>query len=363
MLDTEGKRIQAHGGSIWYDKKEKVFYFYGENKEFTDGKNGIWTWGVRAYRSKDFYNWEDCGLIVLPEPEDRTSSLNPYTAMLDRPHILFNEKTGKFVCWCKIMNYDQTQTELVLTSDSFLGPYTVVRDHLRPLGMDAGDFDLAIGEDGKGYYLFEKVHTETIIAELTDDYTDVNGKYSSHFPHPYPPYVREATAHFFYKNRHYLLTSGTTGYYPNPSEVAVSDNWHGPYTVLGDPCPEDRSQTSYHSQVSSVFRFPGKKNLYVAVADRWVPDCMDIPYPFYADYIEAMFSGKVPKDRLDAVYLDLAKKHGLSKEQFARFSGPRNTSLADYVWLPLRFEEPSEQYPDGMVFMDWKDEWKIEDFD
>lgn len=32
-LDTSGKRIQAHGGSVLYH--EGKYYWYGENKEFT----------------------------------------------------------------------------------------------------------------------------------------------------------------------------------------------------------------------------------------------------------------------------------------------------------------------------------------
>lgn len=31
-------------------------------------KSDIWHWGVRCYRSKDLYNWTDCGLIIPPEP-------------------------------------------------------------------------------------------------------------------------------------------------------------------------------------------------------------------------------------------------------------------------------------------------------
>ena len=34
----------------------------------------------------------------------------------------------------------------------------------------------------------------------------------------------------------------------------------------------------------------------------------------------------------------------------------RNTSIADYVWLPFRFDE------NGMAFLDWKDEWRLEDY-
>ena len=35
----------------------------------------------------------------------------------------------------------------------------------------------------------------------------------------------------------------------------------------------------------------------------------------------------------------------------------RNTSIAQYIWLPIRFE----QQPDGteMVRIDWKEKWSI----
>ena len=74
-LDTNGNRIQAHGGSIMYI--DGVYYWYGENKEKTDGVNGIWHWGVKCYSSTDLYNWEDRGIIIPPEPGDPTSSLHP----------------------------------------------------------------------------------------------------------------------------------------------------------------------------------------------------------------------------------------------------------------------------------------------
>ena len=34
----------------------------------------------------------------------------------------------------------------------------------------------------------------------------------------------------------------------------------------------------------------------------------------------------------------------------------KNTSIAEYVWLPIEFE-------DGMPKIKWYDKWKIEDFD
>jgi hypothetical protein len=36
-LDTSGKPIQAHAGAL-IAVGDSVFYWYGENKEFTDGK-------------------------------------------------------------------------------------------------------------------------------------------------------------------------------------------------------------------------------------------------------------------------------------------------------------------------------------
>lgn len=339
-LDTNGKRIHAHGGSIFVE--DGIYYWYGENKEFTDPDKNIWHWGVRCYASTDLYNWEDKGLIIPPEPDDPKSSLHP-SACMDRPHILYNQRTGKYVCWLKIMEKDGTQSETVLTSDHLLGPYTKVREGLRPLGMSAGDFDLAVAPDGKGYYFFERVHSETIIADLTDDYTDVTGYYSTHFVRHRPPFTREATAHFIRQNKHYLLTSGTTGYYPNPSEIAVADTWHGPYTVLGDPHPADVTRTSFHSQVSSVFKVPGKKDLYIALADRWIPQGTDtLDYNVYGPVVEMLSDPDFPRDKIP---LDVLAS--LPKE---------TTCLADYVWLPISF--------DGEIpRIDWRDEWRLEDFE
>ena len=293
-LDTEGKRIQAHGGSVMYI--DGTYYWYGENKEKTTGKDEIWHWGVRCYTSKDLYNWEDRGLIIPPEPEDPGSSLHP-SSMMDRPHIIYNKRTGKYVCWLKIMNRDGSQTETVMTADNILGPYTKVREGLRPLDMSAGDFDLAVAPDGKAYYYFERVHSETICADLTPDYTDVTGYYSTHFPHTAPPYVREATAHFYRKGKHYLVTSGTTGYLPNPSEIAV--------------------------------------------ADRWVPGHMDWKYENYKKTFEQMF---------DPDY------HGELNTEDYELDSSVDTSVADYVRLPFRFSGE-------MGYLDWKEEWRIEDFE
>ncbi|MGW8565418.1 family 43 glycosylhydrolase [Isoptericola sp. NPDC055881] len=333
-LDTDGKRIHAHGGSII--TVGDTFYWYGENKELSTPGSGIWHWGVRCYSSTDLYRWTDRGLIVPPEPDDPDSPLHPSTGM-DRPHIVYDESTGRYVCWLKVMSKGSVQRSTVLVADDILGPYRRVRSGLRPLGMSAGDFDLVVDpHDGKGYYIFERVHSEMIVADLSDDYTDVTGYYSTHFPQPQPPLVREAPAYFHRNRKHYLLTSGTTGYYPNPSEAAVADTYHGPWTVLGDLHPTDTDRNSFRSQISSVFKHPGKEDLYIALGDRWLPR-------YTADSSEAITAF--------TEHFAPGRDGDEPMEEFAHV----DPSVADYVWLPIRFDG-------DRPVIEWHDEWRIEDY-
>ncbi|TCL83112.1 MULTISPECIES: family 43 glycosylhydrolase [unclassified Rathayibacter] len=348
-LDTKGERIQAHGGSIHYE--DGVYYWYGENKERTVPGSGIWHWGMRAYSSTDLYNWEDRGLIVPPVLDDPESPLHPSKGA-DRPHILFNEKTSKYVCWIKVMDEEaKTQSSAVLTADAFLGPYEIVRTGLRPLGMDAGDFDLVVDPaTKKAYYYFEKVHTELICAELTDDYTDVTGEHTSHFPHPGPPYTREAPAHFERNGSHYLITSGTTGYFPNFSETASAPGFHGPWTVLGDTHPTDASRTSFRSQITSVFRHPTIDDLYIALGDRWLPQLPE-DMPNVYDSVAAMTAGGGEARAGDARETTPEDRERMGAVMAA--GRGENTAIADYVWLPISFDGP---YP----VIQWHDEWRLD---
>lgn len=349
-LDTAGRPIQAHGGSIL--TTGDTFIWYGENKERTMPGSEVWHWGVRAYASKDLYNWRDLGLIIKPVEGDRSSPLHP-ASQLDRPHILFNKRTRKFVCWLKIMEPDGRQTRTVLIADDITGPYTIVRSGQQPLGMNAGDFDLLIDpQDNKAYQFFERVHSEMICADLSADYTDVSGYYSTHFPFGAPPMVREAPAYFTRHGKHYLITSGTTGYHPNPSQVAVADTVHGPWTVLGDLHPGDTSRTSFNSQISAVFKHPAKRDLYIALGDRWMPDLAEIH--------GAEFASGDGYRRFERVFAKLFGPAGaaLTPEEGAYLQSQKekiNTSRARYTWLPLRFDGERP-------VIDWREHWRLDEF-
>lgn len=361
-LDTGGAPIQAHGGSIL--ALDGTYYWYGENKERTRPDNDIWHWGIRCYSSTDLYEWTDLGLIIPPDEDDPDSPLHP-SSMVDRPHIVFSERTRRFVCWIKVMEPDGTQSTTVLTAEELTGPYTVVRSLAYDLQMSAGDFDLVVDPDGKAYRYHERVHSELVVADLSDDCTTTTGYYSTHLPFGCPPLVREAPAHFHRRGRHHVVTSGTTGYHPNPSMVAAARSHHGPWEVLGDPHPDDMSSTSYNSQISSVFRHPAKRDLYIAIADRWLPD---LPERFGDRFASGELSAAVAHTMADLY--DHAGQYGvkdspllpprpaepLTFEEFTSLTFDADTSVARYVWLPFSFDGPTPR-------LDWRDEWTIEEFE
>lgn len=314
--DTEGKLIQAHGGSVLYH--EGTYYWYGENKENLDYGEHIWHGGVRCYSSSDLYNWKDEG-IILPVSDDLKDPMHPKRIM-DRPHIIYNQRTKEFVMWVKFAgtedDFDAWQVQYmgIAVSDDIRKPFQLVKT-IRPLGMETGDFDLWVDpRDGKGYFIADRVHTEVVIADLTDDYMDVTGYYSSHFPHMAPPLAREAPAFFKRRDRYYIISSGTTGYFPNPTEAAVAKLMHGPYEVTGEPCIEDEKHTSFDCQFSSVFKHPLRKDLYIAIGDRWMNEVVNV-----------------------------------NGEEFA------DTSKAAYIWLPIRFHGETP-------YIVWEEEWKLEQY-
>ena len=341
--DTEGKRIQAHGGSLLYANGK--YYWYGENKEDVTGRAKgdtcpIWHKGVRLYSSDDLYNWTDEG-VFLVENENKQSPFY-IGRIMERPHIVYNQKTKKFVLWAKIGGLVDDDDEAfgncyfaVCESEDLHGEW----QHVNTIrAYSAGDFDFC-EMNGRMHVVFEKPHSEMLCGELNESYTDFNGNISSHLPYPFPPFVREAPAFFQRKGRNFILTSGTTAYFPNPTEVAEILQVHGEWKEWGNACIGDKEENSFHAQFSSVFKHPFKKDLYIALGDRWLNDLSkNMPDPRVM--FENIFNKELKSTRYDvSKYTD------------------ENTSEATYVWLPIRFRE------DGIPYLCWEDEWKIEDFE
>ena len=333
-FDTDGNRIQAHGGYMYYENG--VFYWYGENKEKSNTEYDVWHWGVRLYSSVDLYNWKSEGIILEPECEDTSSPIH-FKSKMDRPHILYNEKTGLYVMWLKIMSASSAGFAAIATSRSIKGPFEIVKTDYYPNGFEFGDFELV--KDGeRAYCIYERPHSELIITPLTDDYFGVEeDNYRSYFHNGHPPFIREAPATFVRGGKIYMITSGTTGKFPNASESACSDSFMGEWQVIGDPHVNDRKHTSFDSQISCIFKHPAKENLYIAMADRWLVDLPD-DLPNIPEIFDKIFSGDPNPPDFDV-------------RRWSR----KDTSIADYVWLPVKFDGDTPK-------IKWYEKWCWEDF-
>lgn len=339
--DTNGKLIQAHGGAVIF--AEGKYWWYGENKEgvtgFATGEScKIRQHGWKLYSSNDLYNWTDEGFIMAENTEEG-HIFNP-SNIGDRPHVLYNAKTGLYVLWIKTAKgrrFEQGQFSICVGKSLKSMKYV---KSISPTPHFTGDFDL-FETDGKAYVIFEHPHTHMVCRELNDDYTDLTDVYSEHLFLGTPPFVREAPAFFERNGRKYLLTSGTTSYFPNPTIGYDITDIHGEWKDLGITCVNDINKNSFNAQFASVFKHPTIEDLYIAIGDRWLVDCaLDLPD------MEKVFIGDFAPDRTDGIKIPYAQQNTYTD---------RNTSLATYVWLPISFDG------DGAPRIHWQREWCIED--
>jgi hypothetical protein len=129
----------------------------------------------------------------------------------------------------------------------------------------------------------------------------------------------------------------------------VADTFHGPFQVLGDLHPSDRSRTSFNSQISSIFRHPRKKDLYIAMADRWRG-------PIAGEEFESGKLSAMVQSSFRKRFSDPPEKLTEPEQRLMNTDLNINTSLARYVWLPIRFDG-------DRPVIEWRPEWKVEDFE
>src|SRR5665811_12343 len=123
--DNEGKHINAHGGGIIF--YNDTYYWFGEYRLARSEKDKS-RYGVSCYSSKDLMNWKNEGL-ALRVVNDTSSILNP-GCVIERPKVIYNKKTGKFVLWfhleLKGQGYSAAQTGIAV-ADNPTGPYTFIK--------------------------------------------------------------------------------------------------------------------------------------------------------------------------------------------------------------------------------------------
>ena len=271
-LDTDGNPINAHGGGILYHGG--TYYWYGEiksGKTWLPEVNSDWegyrtqAGGVSCYSSRDLVHWKNEGVALAPVRNDPSHDLHT-SKIIERPKVLFNKLTQKFVMWMHIDSEDYGYARAgVAVSDTPRGPFGYVRS-MRPNGQMSRDMTLFQDEDGKAYHIYSSENNATMyVSLLSDDYLEPSGRYTRNFIGA----SREAPAVFSNQGKYYIISSGCTGWNPNPAEIAVSDSLLGTWEVLGNPCVGPGSEETFQAQSTYVFPVVGKSDAYIFMADRW----------------------------------------------------------------------------------------------
>lgn len=349
--DDKGVHINAHGGGILFH--DGTYYWFGEHK-IEGGAGNVAQVGVGVYSSKDLYQWKNEG-IALKVSEDPASPITK-GCIIERPKVLFNAKTGKFVMWFHHelagKGYGAALSG-VAVADKVTGPYTYLEsfrpnagvwpsnfpeDLRKPLdeenrkklsatpmpgdfvpewardmvvrrdfegGQMARDMSLFLDDDGKAYHVFASEENSTLhISLLRDDFLKPAGNYVRIFPLAF----NEAPAMFKHKGRYFLISSGCTGWAPNAARLASADSIFGPWTAHGNPAQgtDEQKKVTYQSQSTFVLPVQGRKDAFIYMGDRW---------------------------------------------------NPGNAIDGRYIWLPVRINH------EGLPFLEWKDEWDLGMFD
>lgn len=319
--DTENNVIQAHGGQVQQlpvkDEAtgETVMKWVWVGEDKTAGSHG----GIRAYSSDDLYNWQYEGIIMRNVPSRESLeedeyfknvykgydseqldnvyiSINDTRAIIERPKLIYNEKTGQYVLWFHAdgptAEHDSSYAAAcagVAVSDSPFGPYRFIdryrlnvcpedQEDMYPQsrGM-ARDMNLFKDEDGSAYIIYSSEENLTLyISRLNEEYTYLAAKpedavYGRDYIRLFPGAQREAPAMFLRDGKYYLMTSGCTGWAPNQARYYVADSVLGEWASMGDPCVGDSNHTTFESQSTCIFQEP-ESGRWIYMGDRWFAD-------------------------------------------------------------------------------------------
>ena len=336
LFDTSGNKVQAHGGQIskFTVNGETKYYWYGEDKTYgTDPVTG-----VHLYTSDDLYNWDDQGVVlrtIVPDDSEygsyasKDADLSVFTeneyfkdlygdyegqapddaqydskleetywnlagdrCIIERPKVIYNEKTKKYVMWFHadgMMKSNRTASSKyskaragIAVSDTPAGPFKLVgcyklaTSENADLGWDTvggsvRDMNLFVDDDGQAYVVYSSDGNSTMyVAKLNEEYTGIAGNEEGvDFTRNFIGASREAPAPFKYKGKYYIITSGCTGWAPNKASYAVADSMLGPWTTMGNPCVDDTTNTTFDTQSTYVIPYDAENGKYIYVGDRW----------------------------------------------------------------------------------------------
>jgi len=207
-FDNLGNAVDAHDGEIALFNG--TYYLYGTSYDcgFEWNNKTAPFCGFKTYSSKDMVSWKDEGFLFDAQTPLWQSRCDGKTYGCFRPHVIYNKKNKNYVLWINV--YDNVSGYRVFTSKTPIGPFTevaepkiAVNSNMPAAGLNNGDHDLFIDDDGTGYLALTDWRTKgsIVVEQLTPDYLSGNGKVSS----PVTEGKTEAPA-LFKRNGIYYIT-------------------------------------------------------------------------------------------------------------------------------------------------------------
>ena len=267
--DTDGSIINASDGGVIFANGK--YHWYGMSLRplpMASGPYGgqMTDVGVVMYESDDLLNWKYEG-VILEVSDDPESEL--YAPLrFERPKIIYNEKTGKFVLWCHYVKYpgnhgyDMGTAEMGLAiCDTVNGKYTWL-GHSRPIDEKGLVRDMTVYKDfdGSAYLIYDRHISSDAgedrclhVVKLTDDYLSFSNTYKRIDSAP----RREAPVVLFNEGYYYIVTSGLTGWETNQAKAFRTKHLLDEWEDLGDPCVDDFTHTTFNTQGTNAFYISG----------------------------------------------------------------------------------------------------------
>lgn len=263
--DTNGNVMQAHAPG--FVRVGDVWFMCGEDRA------NYWNPDVNLYSSNDLVHWKFERKIIqngVTRPELGNGRF------IERPKLLYNQKTDKYVVWC---HYEQgkygASEAAVFECDSVNGDYKYVWSG-RPLDVKSRDCNVFQDDNGKAYFISTtSENTNLGLFELSDDYHKAISHTSL-----FNGQRREAPAIVRIDNRYFMFNSACSGWDPNQCKMAYTTNLKSGWTGLSNV----GNNIAYDTQAAAILTIKGtKQTTYLYVGDRWqdpnLPDTKTIIFP------------------------------------------------------------------------------------
>lgn len=253
----------------------------------------VWN-GVQVYRSEDLIEWEYRG-VCLPRPEKGFGKLGA----TGRSHILYNQKTKKYVMWYRWFIAMPASFLMVATADHPEGPFSPLG--AREVGTSTGfgsDMNVFQDDDGKAYLIYcDHNKPETggnwryaiRIDSLSNDYLKSNREGVIVFGGG-----NEAPAMTKYKGKYIALASGVHGWAGSETMCSTADSPLGQWTPQG----HITEQRTWGSQVTDLIYIEESDQVLALCDQWWVPDRTDIDKSRYL-FLPLRYDSNTGKIRME----------------------------------------------------------------